>query len=108
MCTKFESVELQFYAMLADSHVIRADTKVDGLATKIFRRIFPYGTVARHWLYSLAFACYIERSDMLLRRMYGVSGADVYARLSEFSRAVTGANWLAPAKEDPETALAMA
>lgn len=106
--TKADSVELQGDAMPADSHVSRTDAKVDGVAMKIFRRSFPYGTVARHGLYFLAFACDIERFDIQLRRMYGVSGDGVHDRITEFSRAVTGAYWFAPAKDDLEAALAMA
>ena len=105
--TKSESVELQGDAMPADSHVSRTDAKVDGVAMKILRRSFPYGTVARHGLYFLAFACDIERFDVLLRRMFGVSGDGVHDRLTEFSRAVTGAYWFAPAKDDLEAALGM-
>jgi putative iron-dependent peroxidase len=105
--TKADSVELQGDAMPADSHVSRTDAKVDGVAMKIFRRSFPYGTVTRHGLYFLAFACDVERFDVQLRRMYGVSGDGLQDRLTGFSRAVTGAYWFAPAKEDLDAALAM-
>ena len=56
----------------------------------------------------LAFACDIERFDVQPRRMYGVSGDGLHDRLTEFSRAVTGSYWFAPAKEDLDAALAMA
>ena len=104
--TKPDSVELQGDAMPADSHVSRTDAKVDGIAMKIFRRSFPYGTVARHGLYFLAFACDIERFDVQLRRMYGVAGDGVHDRITAFSKAITGAYWFAPAKDDLEAALA--
>jgi putative iron-dependent peroxidase len=105
--TKSESVELQGDAMPPDSHVSRTDAKVDGVAMKIFRRSFPYGTVARHGLYFLAFACDIERFDVQLRRMYGVSGDGVHDRITEFSQAITGSYWFAPGEDDLKAALAM-
>ncbi len=103
--TKSESVELQGDAMPPDSHVSRTDAKVDGIAMKIFRRSFPYGTVARHGLYFLAFACDVERFDVQLRRMYGVSGDGVHDRITEFSQAVTGSYWFAPGEDDLKAAL---
>jgi putative iron-dependent peroxidase len=106
--TKADSVELKGDAMPADSHVSRTDAMLDGVAMKIFRRSFPYGTAARHGLYFLAFARDIERFDVQLRRMYGVSGDGVHDRLTEFSRAVTGAYWFAPARNNLEAMLATA
>ena len=105
--TKADSVELQGDAMPPDSHVSRTDAEVDGVAMKIFRRSFPYGTVARHGLYFLAFACDIERFDVQLRRMYGVSGDGVHDRITEFSQAITGSYWFAPGKDDLKAALSM-
>ena len=86
----------------------RTDAEVNGVAMKIFRRSFPYGTVDRHGLYFLAFACDIEHFDVQLRRMYGVLGDGVHDRITEFSQAVTGAYWFAPAKDDLKAALGTA
>ncbi len=98
--TKPDSIELEGDAMPANSHVSRTDVKVDGVAMKIYRRSFPYGSVAAKGLYFLAFACDIERFDVQLRRMHGVDGDGLHDRLTEFSAAVTGSYWFAPSEED--------
>ena len=46
--TKPDSVELKDDDMPDDSHVSRADAKVDGIAMKIYRRSTPYGNVNEH------------------------------------------------------------
>ncbi|MDD9877670.1 MAG: Dyp-type peroxidase, partial [Magnetovibrio sp.] len=94
--TKADSIELEGDAMPADSHVSRTDVKLDGVAQKIYRRSAPYGTVAEHGLYFLAFACDIGRFQVQLDGMYGVAGDGLHDRITEFSKAVTGAYWFAP------------
>jgi len=96
--TKADDVELEGDAMPADSHVSRTDVHIDGIAQKIYRRSAPYGTAAEHGLYFLAFACAPERFQVQLDRMYGVAGDDLYDRLTDFSKAVTGSYWFAPDK----------
>lgn len=103
--TKPDSIELQGDAMPPDSHVSRTDAKVDGVAQKLYRRSFPYGSVAEHGLYFLAFACDLERFDVLLRRMYGVWHDGLSDRLTDFSRAVTGSYWFAPSLDSLGAAL---
>ena len=98
--TKPDSVELTGAAMPPDSHVSRTDVKVDGVAYKMYRRSAPIGTVSEHGLYFLAFACDPIRFDVSLQRMFGVAGDGVHDRLTEFSKAVTGAYWFAPSRED--------
>ncbi|MEE8445618.1 MAG: Dyp-type peroxidase [Alphaproteobacteria bacterium] len=97
--TKPDSIELTGDAMPADSHVSRTDVSIDGVAQEIYRRSFPYGAMAEHGLYFLAFSCRIERFAVQLRRMFGASGDGVHDRLTEFSKPVTGSYWFAPSQE---------
>jgi putative iron-dependent peroxidase len=103
--TKPDSIELEGDAMPADSHVSRTDVKIGGVAMKIYRRSFPYGSVGAKGLYFLSFARDIARFDVQLQRMYGVSGDGLRDRVTEFSAAVTGSYWFAPSEEDLAAAL---
>lgn len=103
--TKADSIELEGDAMPANSHVSRTDVKVDGIAMKIYRRSFPYGSIKAKGLYFLSFACDITRFDVQLQRMFGVSGDGLHDRLTEFSSAITGSYWFAPSEEDLAAAL---
>lgn len=94
--TKPDSIELEGDAMPADSHVSRTDAKVDGVAQKIYRRSFPYGTIDEHGLYFLAFSTELSRFEVLLARMYGISGDGLTDHLLAFSKPVTGSYWFAP------------
>ena len=44
--------------MPPDSHVSRADVKLDGQALKIFRRSAPFATATGGGLHFVAFACH--------------------------------------------------
>jgi putative iron-dependent peroxidase len=94
--TKEDSIELEGDAMPPDSHVSRTDVALDGVAQKIWRRSFPWGGMARHGLYFLAFSCEIGRFDIQLRRMFGATDDGIHDRLVEFTTPVTGAYWFAP------------
>ena len=94
--TRLESIELEGDALAPDSHVARTDVEKDGVAMKIYRRSAPYATITRHGLYFLAFARALERHQIQLDRMYGVSGDGLHDRLIEFSRADTGSYLFAP------------
>jgi len=48
----------------------------------------------------LAFACEMDRFQVQLERMYGLSEDGIYDKLMDFSKAVTGSYWFAPATED--------
>ncbi len=98
--SKADSIELEGAAMPADSHVSRSDVTLDGVAQKIYRRSTPFGGVAEHGLYFLAFSCELSRFEVQLRRMFGVSGDGLHDRLMAFSRPLTGSYWFAPAEDD--------
>ena len=92
--------------MPPNSHVSRTDLKVDGVAQKIWRRSMPYGTPARHGLYFFAFARAPSRIQVQLDSMYDVSGTGVYDQLLDYSQAISGAFWFAPAQGDLDDLLA--
>jgi len=97
--TKPDSVEFSEADMPPDSHVSRADVKLNNKALKIYRRSAPYGTVTQHGLYFIAFSCELLRFEVILQRMLGVSGDNQHDRLIEFSKAISGAYWFAPSNE---------
>ncbi len=97
--SKADSLELEGAAMPADSHVSRTDVSLDGVAQKIYRRSTPFGGVAEHGLYFLAFARELPRFEVLLRRMFGVSEDGLRDRLTAFSRPMTGSYWFAPSED---------
>ncbi len=57
----------------------------------------PYGTVAEHGLYFVAFSADPSRYDRMLTRMFGTEGDGMHDRLTDFSRPVRGAYYFAPA-----------
>ena len=97
--TKPDSIELEGDAMPPTSHVSRADYKETGKALKIVRRSAPYGTVAVHGLYFLAFSCELYRFQVLLERLFGVSGDGVSDHLIRYSKPLTSSYWFAPSRE---------
>ncbi len=100
--TKEDSIELEGEAMPATSHVSRTDAKIDGQPLRLYRRSFPYGTVAESGLYFLAFVCDPMRFDVQLRRMFGVSEDGLRDSLIDYSTAVSGSYWFAPSLDDLE------
>lgn len=103
--TRAESIELTGDAMPADSHVSRTDVAEEGVALKVFRRSAPYGRVGEHGLYFLSFACELHRHQVMLDRMFGISGDGIYDRVIDFTRPVTGSYYFAPSLADLEGAL---
>lgn len=95
--TKPDSVELDDEHKPANAHIARVEiTDDDGAEIEIYRRSTPYGTVAEHGLYFLAFAADPGRFTAMLARMFGVGGDGVRDRLTDFSRPVTGSIYFAP------------
>jgi porphyrinogen peroxidase len=95
--TKLESRELEGDAKPPDAHIARVEIADDaGNELPIYRRSVPYGTVAEHGLYFVAFGADRERFDRMLGRMFGTDADGVHDRLTEFSRPVSGAYYYAP------------
>jgi hypothetical protein len=94
--TKIDSVELADDQKPATAHIARVeieDERGDELA--IYRRSVPYGTLAEHGLYFVAFSADRERYDRMLARIFGLADGQ-RDRLTDFSRPVTGAFYFAP------------
>lgn len=62
---------------------------------QIYRRSVPYGTIAEHGLYFVAFSSKRGRFDHMLGKMFGVADG-VQDPLIEYSRPVSGAYYFAP------------
>lgn len=65
----------------------------------MLRRSMPYGTVAEHGLYFVAFGADLDRFERVLRRMAGQDDGKVDA-LFRFSRPVTGGYYWCPPVKD--------
>ncbi|MBD0403836.1 Dyp-type peroxidase [Flammeovirga sp. EKP202] len=103
--TKEDSIELEGDDMPENSHVSRTDAKHDGVAMKIWRRSFPYGSALEKGLFFIAYTCDPFRVDIQLERMLGNTEDKVSDRIMEFSTAVSGGYSFAPSVEDLEKAL---
>ena len=95
--TKASSIELDDEAKPATAHIARVEIEDEaGNELPIYRRSVPYGTVAEHGLYFVAFSADRARFDTMLGRMFGTDGDGRHDRLTDFSRAVSGAYYYAP------------
>ncbi len=95
--TKPNSHELEGEAKPATAHIARVEIEDEqGEERPIWRRSVPYGTLAEHGLYFLAFSADRTRYDVMLARMLGLSADGLHDRLMDFSRPVSGAFYFAP------------
>jgi len=92
--TKLDSVELDDKPAIA--HISRVVIEEDGEELEIYRRSTPFGTVAQHGLYFVAFSADPTRFDKMLARMFGTGGDGKHDRLTEFTRPVGGSYYFAP------------
>jgi len=94
--TKADSLELADEDKPTTAHIARVEIEDElGDELSIYRRSVPYGTLAEHGLYFVAFAADRERFDRMLGRMFGLADGQ-RDRLTDFSRPVTGALYFAP------------
>ncbi|AZQ61627.1 Dyp-type peroxidase [Flammeovirga pectinis] len=103
--TKPDSIELEGDAMPADSHVSRTDASHEGVAMKIWRRSFPFGSATEKGLFFIAYTCDPFRIDIQLERMLGNTEDGVYDQMMNYSKATTGAYSFAPSIKDLKTIL---
>lgn len=103
--TKETDIELEGDAMPPNSHVSRTDVKVGDKAMKIWRRSTPFMSAKEQGLYFLGFTCEVERFDVQLKRMLGLTEDNISDHLIEFSSAVSGSYLFAPSKVDLSSAL---
>jgi len=95
--TKVDSQELEGNAKPPTAHIARVEVHDDaGEELPIYRRSVPYGTVAEHGLYFVAFSADRARYDLMLARMFGTSADGVHDRLTDFTRPVSGSYYFAP------------
>jgi porphyrinogen peroxidase len=95
--TKAESLELGDDVKPPTAHIARVEIEDDaGVELPIYRRSVPYGTVAEHGLYFVAFAADRSRFDTMLGRMFGTDSDGLRDRLTDFSHPVSGAYYYAP------------
>jgi putative iron-dependent peroxidase len=95
--SKPDSIEFTGAALPPTAHIGRTQIEDSrGEEVPIYRRSVPYGTVAEHGLYFVAFAADRSRFDRMLSRMFGTADDGLHDRLLDFSRPVTGAYYFAP------------
>jgi len=95
--TKASSIELEGEAKPPTAHIARVEIEDEtGNELPIYRRSVPFGTVAEHGLYFVAFSADRSRFDRMLARMFGTDGDGRHDRLTDFSRPVSGAYYYAP------------
>src|SRR5262249_21296646 len=94
--TKSDNVELEGDRKPARGHLSRVQVTEHGKELEIYRRSVPYGSVAEHGLYFVAFSADRTRFDRMLTRMFGGGPDGVRDRLTDFSRPESGAFYFAP------------
>jgi putative iron-dependent peroxidase len=95
--TKADSIELEGDAKPPTAHIARVEIEDKaGVELPIYRRSVPYGAIAEHGLYFVAFSADRSRFDTMLGRMFGTDGDGRHDRLTDFSRPVSGAYYYAP------------
>ena len=103
--SKADSVEMPPETKPPWAHIARTEIERDGEEIAIYRRSVPFGGMARHGLYFLAFAAEAERFDIMLQSMYGLTADGIVDRLTDFSRPESSATYFAPSQEDLEKVL---
>ena len=98
--TKEESIELEGDQMPNNSHVSSVDLKVNGEAMKIYRRSFPFANKEDNGLFFLGFSKNIQRFDVQLKSMLGLSENGITDRLMDFSSPETGSYYFAPSTSE--------
>jgi putative iron-dependent peroxidase len=95
--TKPTSREMTGAELPPNAHIARTQiTDNEGEELPIYRRSVPYGTVAEHGLYFVAFSADRTRFDRMLSRMFGTDADRIHDHLMDFSRPVTGSFYFAP------------
>jgi len=92
--TKAEGIELDGPP---SAHKERAKLVRDGVELKILRQNRPWGTTRESGTYFIAYARDLSVTEAMLERMFIADADGVYDHLLDFTHAVTGANFFAPA-----------
>ena len=94
---KADSEELPDEVKPPTAHISRVVIEEDGQELEIVRHSFPYGTVDEHGLFFIAYTNNLDIPEKMLHRMLGTSGDGQHDHLMDFSQAVSGAHFFAPA-----------
>ncbi len=92
--TKAEGIELDGPSI---AHKERAKLVRDGVELKILRQNRAWGTTRESGTYFIAYARDLSVTEAMLERMFIADAEGVYDHLLDFTHAVTGANFFAPA-----------
>jgi putative iron-dependent peroxidase len=104
--TKADSIELDSDVKPRTAHIARVVVEGDdGEELEIYRRSVPYGNVAEHGLFFVAFSADPTRFDRMLARMFGRSDDKLHDRLTEFTKPVTFSRYFVPSSESLATAV---
>jgi putative iron-dependent peroxidase len=103
--TKADSIELDDETKPLTAHIARVVIEEDGAELEIYRRSVPYGAVAEHGLYFVAFAADPSRFEKMLRRMFGHSDDGRHDRLTDFVSPRSGSAYFVPSLDDIGQAL---
>jgi putative iron-dependent peroxidase len=94
---KRDSRELADRVKPATAHIARVVIEEDGRELEILRHSSPYGTTSECGLFFIAYTRDLAVPEKMLRRMMGAADDGLHDRLMEFTRAVSGATFFAPA-----------
>lgn len=98
--SKPDSVELDDEVKPPTAHIARVVIEEDGEELEIVRHSLPYGAASGDsGLFFLAYSRDLGIYDKMLRNMFGLSGDGLHDRLMEFTEAVSGGYFFAPAVE---------
>jgi putative iron-dependent peroxidase len=95
--TKKHDKELSDAKKPPTAHIARTVIEENGEELQIVRHSMPYGTTTEAGLFFVAYMRRFEIVEHMLRRMIGATDDGLYDRLLEFTKAVTGAHFFAPA-----------
>jgi putative iron-dependent peroxidase len=99
--TKADSVEMDDATKPPTAHIARVVVEDDqGEEIEIYRRSVPYGNVREHGLFFVGFSRDPGRFELMLSRMYGLSGDGLHDRMVDFTTPVSGAYYFVPSLED--------
>lgn len=97
--TKADDIELDDERVPPTAHNQRAKIVRDGVEQKILRHNRGFGTLTEAGTYFIAYTRDLSVTEAMLERMFIADAAGVYDHLLDFSTAVSGAHFFAPAQD---------
>ena len=97
--TKDDNVEYKTEDKPPFAHIKRVSIKEDGKSLEMLRHSMPYGTADEHGLYFVAYTGRPDTFPRMLEEMIVADGDGNYDHLMDFTRAVTGCTFFAPAED---------